>query len=65
MDWITTKDAAAKWGLTVRRVQAMCDKGKVLAATKLGDVWAIPKDAPKPLDGRTKEAKTIEHKRVN
>ena len=61
MDWITTKDAAEKWGLTVRRVQALCDNGRVPSATKLGDVWAIPKDAPKPLDGRTKTAKAATH----
>jgi len=61
MDWITTKDAAEKWGLTVRRVQALCDNGRVPSATKLGDVWAIPKDAPKPLDGRTKTAKAAVH----
>ena len=63
MDWITTKDAAAKWGLTVRRVQALCDNGRVPSATKLGDVWAIPKDTPRPLDGRTKAAKAEEHQK--
>ena len=63
MDWITTKDAAAKWGLTIRRVQALCDNGSVPSATKLGDVWAIPKNAPKPLDGRTKAAKSAKHQK--
>jgi len=63
MDWITAKEAAVKWGLTVRRVQVLCDIGKVPSATKLGDVWAIPKDAEKPLDGRTRTAKAAAHQK--
>ena len=63
MDWMTTKDAAMKWGLTIRRVQTLCENGRVPSATKLGDVWAIPKDAEKPLDGRTKTAKAAVHQK--
>jgi hypothetical protein len=57
MDWITTKEAAETWGITMRRVQALCDKGQVSTAVKLGNIWVIPKDTPKPIDGRTKAAK--------
>lgn len=57
MDLITTKEAAATWGITVRRVQALCDNGKIPAAFKLGDIWVMPKGTPKPVDGRTKAAK--------
>jgi hypothetical protein len=56
MDWITTKQAAEEWGITVRRVQALCENGKVKGATKLGDMWVIPVGARKPIDGRTKTA---------
>jgi len=56
MDLMTTKDASDKWGITIRRVQALCDNGKILSAMKLGDIWVMPKNAPKPLDGRTKAA---------
>jgi len=57
IDWMTTKDAAALWGVTVRRIQSLCENGLLDCATKLGDIWIIPKGTPKPPDGRTKAAK--------
>ena len=59
MDWITTKEAAEIWGITMRRVQALCDNGKIPTATKLGNMWVMPKDTPKPTDGRTRAAKEM------
>ena len=52
MDYITTKEAAEKWGLTERRVQVLCRQGKIPGVARLGWAWAIPKDAKKPEDGR-------------
>lgn len=63
MDWMTTKDAAERWGITVRRVQALCDNGQIPEADKLGDIWVMPKGMPKPIDGRTKQAKQAKHQR--
>ena len=58
MDYLTPKEAGAIWGLTDRRVQELCAKGRVQGAQRLGGkMWVIPKDAPKPVDGRTKEAR--------
>lgn len=57
MEYVTPKDKALEWGLTQRRVEVLCDKGRIPGAYRLGRVWAIPKDAEKPIDGRTKEAK--------
>jgi hypothetical protein len=48
MDYMTAKEAGVKWNITTRRVQMLCSKGKVEKATRLGNVWAIPKDAEKP-----------------
>ena len=62
MDLMTSKDAAQKWGITIRRVQALCDNGKIPPAFKLGGIWVMPKDTPRPLDGRTKAAKNINNK---
>lgn len=60
MDLITTKEAAAIWGITIRRVQVLCDNRRIPdAAFKLGDIWVIPKGTPKPLDSRTKVARAI------
>ena len=57
LDFMTAKEASEKWAITIRRVQALCDRGQVPSAVKLGNMWVIPKNTPKPLDGRTKEAK--------
>jgi hypothetical protein len=58
MDYITPKQAADKWDITLRRVQVLCANGQIPGTERLGErTWAIPKDAPKPLDGRTKAAK--------
>ena len=54
---MTTKEAAGLWGITMRRVQFLCDNGMLDGATKLGDMWIIPKGTAKPQDGRTKAAK--------
>ncbi len=57
MDYMTTKDAAALWGITVRQVQSGCESGRIEGALHMGHMWLIRKDAPKPIDGRTKAAK--------
>ena len=52
LDWISVRQAADKWGITDRRVQALCKNGQVEGVMRLGRAWLIPKDAPKPTDGR-------------
>jgi hypothetical protein len=59
MDLMTTKEAAKLWGITIRRVQVLCENGQVPVAYKIGDIWVMPKDTPKPVDGRTKAAKAL------
>ena len=60
LEWITPLQASEKWGITERQVQALCSQGKIQGAVKISKVWLIPKDSPKPIDGRTKAAKSIE-----
>jgi predicted site-specific integrase-resolvase len=57
MDWMTTKEAAELWGVKVRQVQTLCERGMIEGVTKKSDVWLLPKSAAKPVDGRTKAAK--------
>ena len=52
MDYISIANAAEKWGITRRRVQVLCNEGRIPGLTKLGKAWAIPKDAEKPEDAR-------------
>lgn len=57
MEYVTPKDKAIEWGITQRRVEILCGNARIPGAYRLGRVWAIPKDAKKPLDGRTRKTK--------
>ena len=57
MDYLTTKQAAEKWNISLRRVQVLCEQGRIKGAVRLGWAWAIPKDAEKPDDLRMKKTK--------
>ena len=55
MEFITIKEAAEKWNLSVRRVQTNCNEGVM----KFGNSWDIPKDAKKTVDKRIKSGKYV------
>jgi len=54
MEYITAKQAAEKWNISQRRVQVLCEQGRIKGVVRLGWAWAIPKDAEKPADLRLK-----------
>ena len=54
MDFMTTKQAAAAWGISQRRVAILCEQGRIDGVGKAGFVWLIPPNAVKPDDGRIK-----------
>lgn len=54
MEYMTAKEAAAKWNISERRVQVLCEQMRIEGVARLGKSWAIPKDAKKPLDARKK-----------
>ena len=62
MEYMTIKEAAEKWNLSVRRVQTICNEGMGPGVMKFGHSWAIPKDAEKPVDKRIKSGKYIKEK---
>ncbi|MGI5953784.1 LuxR C-terminal-related transcriptional regulator [Dysosmobacter sp.] len=55
-EYLSVKEAAAKWGVSERRVNQFCAEGRIKGARKLGGVWAIPAEADKPSDPRRKKA---------
>ena len=59
MDYMTLKEAAEKWGVTPRRVNYYCAAGRIPGDVKMAGVWLIPKNAEKPIDGRTKQGKGL------
>ena len=57
--YITVKEAAAKWGISDRRIRVLCSEGKIPGAFQKGRGWKIPIDAEKPADGRFKSKESI------
>ena len=53
MDFMTTAKAAEKWNISHRRVITLCQEHRIPNVTMLGNMWVIPSDAIKPVDGRT------------
>ena len=51
-EYMTIKETAELWGVTPRWVQTLCINGKIEGAIKFGRAWAIPRNTPKPKDGR-------------
>ncbi|MBE6577379.1 MAG: hypothetical protein E7653_04505 [Ruminococcaceae bacterium] len=49
MEYITVKEAAAKWGVTPRRVQILCANGRIAGIERFGNRLMIPKDAIYPV----------------
>ncbi|MEL7658859.1 MAG: helix-turn-helix domain-containing protein [Bacillota bacterium] len=57
LDYISVQQASEKWGISRRRIQKLCEENRIDGAVRFGHAWAIPKDAPKPADGRLKKNK--------
>ena len=57
MEYISIAQAAEKWGLSRRRVLALCSQGRIPGVSRLGTIWMIPSDAEKPADARIKSGK--------
>ena len=66
-DYIEIEEAAKKWNISNRRVQALCAAGKIPGAIHVGRNWMIPQDAQRPVDGRTKagRAATVQPRQAN
>lgn len=50
--YISVSDAAEKFNISKRRVQTLCEQGRINGANMVSGVWLIPENAPKPVDGR-------------
>ena len=64
MEYLSIKQTAEKWGISVRRIQVLCAEERIPGAIKIGSywaipAWAIPSDAEKPADARIKSGKYI------
>lgn len=53
MQFISAKEASQKWNISQRRVAVLCSEGRIPSASKIGNMWLIPRDTEKPTDGRS------------
>ena len=56
MEYIKVSKAAEKWGISARRIRVLCAEGKIPGVIRKGNLYMIPENAPKPLDGRRTRA---------
>ena len=61
--YMTTKEMAAKWNISERRVAILCKEGRIEGAKKEGRVWLIPAESKKPLDNRIKSGGHLQDKK--
>lgn len=52
MEYLSTLEASAKWGVSPRQVQRLLSRNRIPQAKKYGRSWMIPEDAKKPGDLR-------------
>jgi len=59
MDYISTEQAAEKWGITPQRVRQLCKQNRIEGLSQVGKTYLIPSLALKPKDARIKTGKFI------
>lgn len=61
MEYMKVSQAAEKWGISARRVRALCAEGKIDGVIRKGKLYLIPINAQKPQDGRISKKNKNEH----
>ncbi len=59
MEYIKVSKAAEKWGISTRRVRVLCAEGKIPGVIRKGNLYMLPENAQKPLDGRLTRTGTL------
>ena len=57
MKYLSTFEAAEKWGISHRRVNVLCNEGRITGAQRAGSRWIIPAGAEKAADARIRSGK--------
>lgn len=56
MEYITTKDASAKWGISTTRITILANEGRIPGAQRVGKNWLIPVGATKPAERKSRRS---------
>lgn len=59
--FMTTKEAAEKWNISVTQVQNHCKNGRIKGVLRVGTNYLIPEDAMKPTYVYLYEGKSTAH----
>lgn len=54
---MTLREASEKWGISTRQINYYCAEDRIPGAVKMAGVWLLPKEAEKPVDGRTRQGR--------
>lgn len=54
IEYMSAREAAEKWNISQRRVSILCSERRIPGVAMLGNMWIIPRNAEKPVDGRIK-----------
>ncbi|MDD6650576.1 MAG: Fic family protein [Eggerthellales bacterium] len=57
--YMKVSQAAKLWGITDRAVRKMCSENRIEGVIRKGNLYMIPKDAPHPIDHRTRWGKQV------
>ena len=63
--YLSLKEMSAKWGISDRRINTLCLENRIPGAFKVGNSWAIPADAEKPVDERIKSGKYVMERKMS
>ena len=61
---MSAKEAAAKWGISQRRVARLCSENRIANAEMIGNMWLIPMNAKKPVDARSRHYNKNDEKSI-
>ncbi|MBO5462721.1 MAG: Fic family protein [Clostridia bacterium] len=56
MEYVKISKMAEKWGISARRIRMLCAEEKIPGVIRKGNLYMIPADAQKPVDGRLSNA---------
>lgn len=56
MEYVKISQMAEKWGISARRIRMLCAEEKIPGVIRKGNLYMIPADAQKPVDGRLSNA---------
>lgn len=63
--YLSLKEMSKKWGISDRRINTLCLENRIPGAFLIGNSWAIPADAKKPIDKRVRSGRYIKKKEVD